>query len=195
MTTDHDASFAGFCWNQFPKSRAELKGKIMRKAQLSDAERLILINQYEIMAILKPNERDHHQQIAEAIRAGDETTYQEYLQLNKPQPNGEEHAEFILTILGIYDDLKYSASQLEDQSGIDPNKLTFPGFHASQESDLMAYADAQRGKYPSVLYKTGNNSQIPMTEKYQDMIRTWNKLGKPNAPFSHETILELLNAE
>jgi uncharacterized protein len=194
MNSDQDASFAGLYWNQCPKSHAELKGKTMPKARLSDAERLILINQHEIMAILKPDERDHHQQIAEAIRAGDETTYQEHLQLNETQPNLEEHAEFVLTILEIYDDLKYSASQLENQSRIDPDKLIFPGFHASQESDLMAYADAQRGKYPSVLYKAGNNSQVPMTEKYQAMIGKWNELGQPRTPLNQETVLEILNA-
>jgi uncharacterized protein len=166
----------------------------MRKARLSDAERLILINQYEIMAILKPNEREHHQRIAEAIRAGDETTYQEHLQLTTLQPDEDEHAEFVLTILSIYDDLKYSSSQLEDQSGIDTDTLNFPGFHENEETDLMDYADAQRGKYPSVLHKTGNNSQVPMTGKYQAMIGKWNDLGQPRTPFNRETVLEILNA-
>jgi uncharacterized protein len=100
-----------------------------------------------------------------------------------------------LTILGLYDDLKFSFSQLNNAPNVKVDRLNFQGFNQNEESELLSIADAQRGTFPSVIYKTGNSSEVPMREKYQAMIQKWNDLGQPRVPISQEAILEILNAE
>jgi uncharacterized protein len=166
----------------------------MRKARITDAERLILANQFEILATLKPEHRTDHQRIATALREGDEDTYSPHLQLGDTPPDEDTTLEMVMTILGLYDDLKFSYSQLDDPTGIDLTRLSFPGFHETEETDLLVFADAQRGKFPAVIHRSGNSAKAPMSEKYQAMIRKWDDLGKPRSPFRQETINEILNA-
>jgi uncharacterized protein len=166
----------------------------MRKARLTDAERLILANQFEILAALQPEHRNGHQRVAAALREGDEAIYGPHLQLADTPADEDTALEMVMTILGLYDDLKFSYSQLEDPTGIDLTRLSFPGFHETEEADLLAFADAQRGKFPAVIHRSGNSAKAPMSEKYQAMIRKWDDLGKPRSPFRHETINEILNA-
>ena len=174
-------------------ARLASKGQIMRKVRLTDAEKLILANQFEILAALKPEQRNVHERVAAALREGDESIYGPHLQLVEP-PDEDTALEAVMTILGLYDDLKFSYSQLEDPSGIDVTLLNFPGFHETQEADLLAFADAQRGKFPAVIHRSGNSAKVAMSEKYRAMLRKWDDLGKPRSPFRQETINEILNA-
>jgi uncharacterized protein len=117
--------------------------------------------------------------------------------LEIPDILSEEDSGLVLTILGIYGDLKYSFAQLKptDQSGINQNDLTFRGFSGNDETALMSFADAlaDRGRYETVLRKDGNNSHFPMREKYQAMIRKWEESGKPHNIYNRETIIKILD--
>jgi uncharacterized protein YfbU (UPF0304 family) len=51
---------------------------MMRKPKLSDADRLILANQYEILALLKLYERQGYNEVADALRHGTESINDTY---------------------------------------------------------------------------------------------------------------------
>jgi uncharacterized protein len=166
----------------------------MRKARLTDAEKLILANQFEILAALQPDQRNEHQRVAAALREGNESIYGPHLQLTDTPADEDTALEMVMTILELYDDLKFSYSQLEDPTGIEVTRLSFPGFHETEEADFVAFADAQRGKFPSVIHPSRNYAEVAMSEKYNAMIRKWNDLGNPRSPFQRETIIKILEA-
>jgi uncharacterized protein len=170
------------------------KDDTMRKIKLTDAEKLILANQFEILAALQPEQRNEHHRVATGLREGDESIYGPHLQLADTTRDEDTALEMVMTILGLYDDLKFSYSQLEDPTGIDLTRLSFPGFHEIEEADLLAFADAQRGKFPAVIHRSGNSAKAPMSEKYSAMIRKWNDLGNPRSPFQRETLIKILEA-
>lgn len=113
----------------------------MPRLKLTDTERLILANQYEILAALKKD--DSYASIAEELRDGHEWLYQQHFDYFSPNLR-EEDAVFVVTILGIYSDLRDSYEQLADKSGIEPHQVQFQGFDGNNEGELLAFARALR---------------------------------------------------
>lgn len=97
----------------------------MTKLELTDTHRLILANQFEILGILKKDEG--YTRLADQLREGHEWLYQQSLEYLSPNLLKED-AELVLTILGIYSDIRESYEKLEDKSGITPQEVVFPGF-------------------------------------------------------------------
>ncbi|MEY4704973.1 MAG: hypothetical protein RL042_1175 [Nitrospirota bacterium] len=97
----------------------------MPRLDLTDTERLTLANQYEILAELRKNE--HYALMAETLRDGYPWLYEQYfdsLAENLP----DDKAQHVLTILGIYGDMRDSYAQLTDKTGINERDLALPGF-------------------------------------------------------------------
>ena len=46
----------------------------------------------------------------------------------------------MVTIVGIYSDLRDSYERLADKSGIEPHQVEFPGFDGNNEAELMSIA-------------------------------------------------------
>lgn len=113
----------------------------MGRIKLTDAERLVLANQYEILALLTKD--TGYTRLSEQLRDGHAWLYSQaldYVSENMPAAD----AEHVLTILGIYGDLKSSYTHLGDKSGIDVREVEFPGFDGNNESDLLSFARALR---------------------------------------------------
>lgn len=165
----------------------------MPRLKLTDTERLILANQYEILAALKSD--DSYSRIAEELRDGHEWLYQEHFDYLSPNLH-EEDAEFVVTILGIYSDLRDSYEQLVDKSGMERHQVQFPGFDGNNESELLAFTRALRksNRFIDTLPEQGKNSHMPTRDIYDRMIAKWDELGKPHFPLSKEQIAELLAA-
>lgn len=165
----------------------------MPKIILTDTERLILSNQYEILAALKKDAS--YSCISKELLDGHEWLYQRHfdcLSANLP----EEDTEFVLTIVSIYADLNASYKQLADKSGIEPHQVVFPGFDGNNESELLSFARALRkgGHFTNTLTKEGKNSHMPTRAIYGRMIAKWIELGEPKYPLSREQITELVAA-
>lgn len=166
----------------------------MPKIILTDTERLILSNQYEILAALR--KEVSYACIAEELLNGHEWLYQQHfdcLSANLP----EKDAEFVLTIVSIYADLNASYKQLADKSGIEPNQVVFPGFDGNNESELLSFARALRksDRFIDTLTKDGKNSHMPTRAIYGRMIAKWIELGEPRYPLSKEQITKLIAAQ
>jgi uncharacterized protein YfbU (UPF0304 family) len=163
------------------------------RLKLSDTERLILANQYEILAALKKDES--LERLAENLRDGHEWLYSQgfdWFSENLPA----EDAEHVLWILGIYGDMKASFEALSDKTGIDPRLLAFPGFDGNNESELLHFAGALRKseRFVETIGPNAKNSHMPTTDTYRRMIAKWRELGEPNYPYSREQIVAILDA-
>ncbi|CAB3847177.1 hypothetical protein LMG2828_01751 [Achromobacter piechaudii] len=165
----------------------------MSRIKLTDIERLILANQYEILAELKDDES--YARRAEQLRDGHEWLYAqsfEWLSPNLPS----DQAEHVLTILGIYSDLKASYEALEDKSGIEPHHVAFPGFDGNNEPELLSFSKALRDadRFTETIPEYGKNSHHPTTELYGRIIAKWQELGKPSYPLDKDTMMTIIDA-
>ena len=166
----------------------------MPRLKLTDTERLILANQYEILAALKND--DSYARISEELRDGHAWLYQQHFDYFSSSNMREDDAEFVVTILGSYSDLRDSYEQLADKSGIEPHQVEFPGFDGNNEGELLSFARALRKseRFIDTLPEHGKNSHMPTRDIYGRMIAKWEELGKPHFPLSKEQIAALLSA-
>lgn len=165
----------------------------MRDIELTDKERLLLANQYEILATL--NDDDNYALMAETLRAGHKWLYDQFFDsISENLPDSQ--AQHVLRILGVYGDLQASYHDLADKSGIDEKELTFPGFDGNNESELLSFADSliKHRRFELTLGKTARNSHMPTSDIYGRMIQRWQELGSPNYPYSKKAIQEILAA-
>jgi uncharacterized protein YfbU (UPF0304 family) len=165
----------------------------MRNIELTDKERMILANQYEIMAMLNDNE--DYALMAETLKAGHKWLYDQLFDsLSDNLPDSQ--VQHVLTILGIYGDLQASYEELTDKIGIEKNELTFPGFDGNNECELLSFASSliKHRRFESTLGENARNSHMPTSEIYGRMIQRWNELDSPSYPYDKETIQEILAA-
>lgn len=163
------------------------------RLKLSDTERLILANQYEILATLKKDES--LERLAQNLRDGHEWLYSQgfgWFSENLPA----EAAEHVIRILGIYGDMKASFDALTDKTGIDEKLLNFPGFDDNNESELLLFTRALRksDRFIETIGHDAKNSHMPTTATYRRMIAKWRDLGEPNYPYSRDQIAAILDA-
>lgn len=166
----------------------------MPRIKLTDTERLILANQYEILSLL--NKDENYALMAESLRDGYEWLYRQYFD-HLSENLSPENAEHVLTILGIYSDMHDSYRDLPDKSGIEERHLHFPGFDGNNEAELLGFARSLRkhDRFVSTIGPTAKNSHMPTTEMYERMIQKWQELGKPRYPYSRTQITAILDAQ
>lgn len=159
---------------------------------LTDAERLILANQYRIMAKLEDNAR--YALLSESLKDGHKYLYDQRLNGSVNPVLPQEDEDLVLDILLIYSCLNESYALLEDTSGIDPALLVFPGFDGENEPRLLLFARdlVKHDQFPEVLGDGNKDSLRPTMAMYRRMIRCWGALGEPTHPFDRETILQIL---
>jgi len=167
------------------------------KLKLTDTERLMLANQYEILGKLE--EDQGYLELAHNLRRGYEYLYQDAFQ-NLYEVMPQQDAQFVMTIVGLYDNLQASYSQLADKGDIDPAKLKFPGFDGNSDEEvlLMGFASAlaQAGFFPNQLRgRIGINSHMSLMPNYRRMIAAWKELGEPHnlSQAQIETVLKAKN--
>lgn len=151
---------------------------------LTDAERLILSNQYEILSKLHtPADvalAQHFHDLSENLRFGHAMLYRSIFDPIEPVFSDEENT-FVFDVLSMFSALKASYNALEDKSNIEPSIGRWPGFDGNHESTLLRYtrALADADYFPDVLGKTPPNSHIPMKAVYRRMLNAYVVLGAP----------------
>lgn len=167
----------------------------MAKLTLTDTERLILANQYEILGLLKEGgDSEWYTRLAENLRDGHKWIYQQKLQLSENLSDADTN--HVLDILGIFSALRDSYKQLADKSGITESDVTFPGFDGNNESELLHFARAlsANGNYHETIGQEARNSHSPTRDTYSRMIGEWKRLGSPHFPFTKDQIVQILGA-
>lgn len=161
---------------------------------LTKVERLMLANQYEILGLLQ--EDDDLTRLAQDLRDGHVWIYSEKLRNQLMDELPDSSAKEVLTILGVYSDLKSSYERLPDKSGIDPHLVVFPGFDGNNEGELLHFTAAlsKNGNYARTIGEHPRNSHMEMLDVYRRMVACWTDLGQPRYPLTKEAILAILEA-
>lgn len=139
--------------------------------QLTDAERVILANQYDILGHLDKSNQSDYALTAAALRDGHAYIYNQRFDWVSPVMD-QEKEEFVLAILGLYSDLNNSLRHFGAGAGITAEDVAFPGFDGNNESDLYAFscALAKSRRYNDLLGEDGKNSHSPTVDIYQRML-------------------------
>jgi uncharacterized protein len=165
----------------------------MKDLELTDVERVILANQYEILSILK--EDDSYDLLARNLRDGHKWIYSQVFDWISPNL-AESKVDIVLKTLNLYSTLQSSYAELQDKSDIDAKELNFPGFDGNNESEFLSFANAllKDHRYEHVLGPSVKNSHMPSIDIYRRMIEEWQNLGETDFPLSKDQIRKVLDA-
>lgn len=174
---------------------------MQKTTDLTNTERLILINQYEILSRLANDKNDKHSYnlIAEQLRNGHKWLYQQAFENIKIKNDlSEEDTSFVLAILSLHDALLESYDQLisNKETDLHEDDVTFKGFHRETEEHLASFVHALK-KANFFVNSIGTGHVIspkPMTGIYKKMIDRWEHLGR-GMIMSHEQVLQVIGKE
>ncbi|KAB7673295.1 YfbU family protein [Plesiomonas shigelloides] len=143
--------------------------------EMTNAQRLIISNQYHLMAMLDPAQADRYRRLQTIVECG-------YgLQLRELDRHfgeiSEDDCRTIIDVMEMYHALQVSFNNLADAGTIDRRRLNFLGFDAASESHLLGYVrflTETEGRYPQFdACEHCFNAQMPMWAKYQRMLQVW----------------------
>jgi uncharacterized protein YfbU (UPF0304 family) len=149
-------------------------------------KRMVLVNQYQMLAILDANDREFWQQAAEMARSGwpvDNLPGVDLIKSYLKDALTTEDQRFVLDAFHVFELL-----QDAEKTGMKPTPdhafTKFPGFDGNNESQLLSYArhirqNEQRFEYVELAGKD-LNSHFPVAEMYQRMIVEWERQGRPS---------------
>ncbi len=164
----------------------------MKKLELTDTERLLLANQYEILGLLK--QEPSYKRLAENLRDGHKWLYEDHVIVEENLSDAE--ALHVLSVLKLYDDLQSSYRLLTAKGQIKQRDVEFPGFDGNHESRLLRFARSlhKMGHYAQTMGGGAPNSHMETTDMYKRQLAQWNALGMPTMPFTHDQICRIVEA-
>jgi uncharacterized protein YfbU (UPF0304 family) len=107
---------------------------------INKAQRLTLVNQYRILALLEPTEAETHSYMASLFEMGLEEELAEWGWLDDQIDH--RIAREVIDILTMFEALELSATKIEDLSGDTLRWLRFRGFDHNQDFDHLRYYEA-----------------------------------------------------
>ncbi|WP_428773665.1 YfbU family protein [Vibrio sp.] len=145
--------------------------------EMTNAQRLILSNQYQLMSKLDPENAAKYQRLQTIVERGYALQMRE---LDKHFGSlSEAECREIIDIMEMYHAMQESHKMLSEQDGnqVDIRRLQFLGFDIATEAHLVHYVrfvvDSE-GLYPQFDKSEHHyNSHTPMLEKYRRMLTTW----------------------
>lgn len=146
--------------------------------KFTDAERLVLCHQLQILSLLdKKNAASYLQQL-EVVEQGYELAYGWVLpRLSKAMPS-KDSVE-VLEILGMFETLKGTFDAQADKAGLDTHDFKFLGFDGNSEIEgrylgFTAYLIEREGKFQDLKDTAERfNSHMPMLDTYRRMLAAW----------------------
>jgi hypothetical protein len=157
---------------------------------MTKIERLLLANQFRILAKLTPTtEASHYDTMIEIVEQG---YTGEYPSLTNAFSNelSEAICDEVAEILNMHRFLGDAYSALADHTSVDAGKTKFRGFDRNEENMHYRYADFQ-------IYKLGHwkesanadndvDSHYPMLDRYRRMLSRWKATTNPHKLTSDE---------
>jgi uncharacterized protein len=152
---------------------------LSRTIRPTKMERLILINQYEILSVLAPSQARDHKVTLACLRAGyvDRLRIDEWLD-DEIEPSIHKD---VFNILELHRALVFSYEKLADKSQVDCTAIQFSGFDGNYESSYLGYAkhllDVE-GLYSESQNPGGYDAHWPMLPRYIAMLQKWCEFGE-----------------
>lgn len=163
--------------------------------EMTNAQRLILSNQYKMMTLLDPDNAERYRRLQTIVERGFGLQMRE---LDREFGElTEETCRMIIDIMEMYHALQVSRGNLKDAENIDERRVMFLGFDAATEARYLSYVRFMvntEGRYTHFDAGThGFNAQTPMWEKYMRMLKTWQSCPRQYHLSSNE-INQIINA-
>jgi len=141
--------------------------------ELTKLERLVLLNQYRILAKLEPDDSRNSEEACEILRNGYTLEYETLARHVDPDVSEEECRE-VRDILDMYRALKIARGDLPEGT-FGEGDAAFPGFDGNNEPEHFAYAkflmEIQNKWQESK--QDPRNSHKPMLARYRSMLESW----------------------
>ncbi|CAM2972662.1 YfbU family protein [Vibrio rarus] len=145
--------------------------------EMTNAQRLILSNQYYLMSKLSPENQDKYERLQVIVERGYGLQMRE---LDKDfGAISEDGCREVIDIMEMYHAMQESFNILNvsEQGNVDKRRLSFLGFDIASEANIVNYVrflTDSEGLYPQ--FDKGDhhfNAQMPMLDKYRRMLATW----------------------
>lgn len=170
--------------------------------ELSEKERRILVNQYEILKRIDPHEAESYEELIEILQNGYEAFYSMLTDsLCETMPSDE--GSFVIDILTVYRVIEhYKRQNPQDNEIQDHCWGHFKGFDGNYETQSMMFTQFlihRQNKFVEQLqYEEATddfNSHTPVHDKYEQMINRWRGFDGPRrVELTQEEILSILEA-
>jgi uncharacterized protein len=149
--------------------------------EMDKVQRLMLVNQYRILALLDPEQADYYNRAATVIESGYQITLTDPFR-HLSDPMSEDDCRLVYRILTMYTTLQQSYEALEDKAGLEPSDVVFRGFDGNNEGEYLGYARflmEQEDKYGHLkLVGKSLNSHAPVLPGYRRMVAVWEPMQK-----------------
>lgn len=144
--------------------------------KITKNDRLVLINQYKILANLDKSEADHYVELIKILESGYAIFYSQLDEwISDEMP--EEDGRFVLEILDLYRAIEDIKRASKDSRLLTHAYSYFHGFDGNNETEYMGFCRfliETQNKFQEqkqYLIKNDNlNSHMPMIEKYRRML-------------------------
>ncbi|MFS2224732.1 YfbU family protein [Pantoea sp. B65] len=163
--------------------------------EMTNAQRLILSNQYKMMTMLDPDNAERYRRQQTIIERGYGL---QMCELDRDFGDlSEEVCRTIIAIMEMHHAMHVSWTNLKDSSGLEERRLAFLGFDAATEARYLGYVRFMvniEGRYTHFDSGThGFNAQTPMWEKYHRMLTVWQTCPRQYHLSANE-IAQIINA-
>lgn len=169
--------------------------------KLQKKDRLLLINQYKILATLDKSEESHYLELIEILERGYAIFYSmidEWVSEDMPEAEGR----FVLNILDLYRAIEDVKRSTKDSRLLEHTYGVFPGFDGNNESEYLGFCRfliEKQGKFQEqeqyFSKNDGMNSHMPMVDKYRRMLEEKKAVATRNSwRLTVEQALKVLDA-
>jgi len=139
--------------------------------ELTEAERLIIINQCKILEVLKPEESEYYQKAVVALESGFKPVYQDVLPSFSKKEISQHQAEFVYEVFNMFDAL-YRYEQTTGMTIFSPY-AKFSGFDG--HGDLVGFArfNVEVLKRWTWLNVQEFDAHMPIEQMYERILAVW----------------------
>jgi uncharacterized protein YfbU (UPF0304 family) len=166
--------------------------------QLTIKDRVILANQYQILASLDESESQYYLEKVKILTNGYSFLY-DSLKINFCEEMTYDEGKFVLDILALYELIEDVKRKTQYEKIINHPYGYFNGFCGNYETAYMAFCqflvnDQNKFKVQKKYFSKndGMNSHVPMIEKYKKMINVYSSISN-NALYCELTFEQALS--
>lgn len=160
-------------------------------------ERLILLNQYRLMAMIEPDSPEHKKAV-EALTDGHALPIQALAEWVLDGLNDVD-CRFVIHTMAMYDALQRSYKALPaGQKTIKSSEVSFRGFDGNNETEFMSYARfvvEYEGRFTYLLPQNNDfNSHMPTVNRYRSQLTIWQEHLDESYELTAEQMRRILDA-
>lgn len=146
--------------------------------QLTDKERLNLINQYSILKKLEPENVEMYEEAIDCLVTGYELEFDFLPYVSSLSLFSEEKCRETRDILDMFRFIKNAQEKTTNEALASSSGLQFSGFDGNDETLYMAYAEYlyKQNRWTELFPNERFNSHCPVLPRYQRMLAEWQNL-------------------